>query len=137
MVIHSLFILSQSGNLIYNQVFQERSPEASKISANDQILLASVFHGFHTMGRAIDGSKSGIEKVYFGECVLECRGTPTGLKLFVIADRSSADALTKFLSAIYELLADIVLKNPFQSLQQPIRSELFTQSVSKTALAVK
>ncbi len=97
-MIHTIYILSKSGGLIYQQQFQERSEHADSISLNDHIVLAGMFHGFHAMSHEIDGTNTGVEKIYFGSCVLDCFLTPTGLKLFTVADRSSSDQLPKLLS---------------------------------------
>lgn len=47
-----------------------------------------------------------------------------GVKFMVVAEPIQS-GITDLLKKIYELYADYVLKNPFYSLEMPIRCELF------------
>lgn len=49
---------------------------------------------------------------------------PTGIKFLVVADPKQQN-MDLLLKRIYELYADFALKNPFYSLEMPIRCELF------------
>lgn len=90
---------------------------------------------FHTMyaiaalqihtNRNKDGTKSrcsGIETLQTENFKLNCFQTLTGVKFVMISDHStqgpSKDVL---LRKIYELYSDYALKNPFYSLDMPIR----------------
>ena len=48
----------------------------------------------------------------------------SGIKFIIIAEPSQA-GMDQLLRTIYELYADYALKNPFYSLEMPIRCELF------------
>lgn len=48
----------------------------------------------------------------------------TGVKFMVVAETTQA-GVDVLLKRIYELYSDYVLKNPFYSLEMPIRCELF------------
>lgn len=59
---------------------------------------------------------------------LHCFQTLTGVKFIAVVDntQTGVDAL---LRRIYELYADYALKNPFYSLEMPIRCELFESNL--------
>lgn len=77
--------------------------------------------------RSKDGSKSkssssGIELFETDNFRLNCFQTLTGVKFIVISDLSSMSAAKEtLLRKIYELYSDYALKNPFYSLEMPIR----------------
>uniref|UniRef100_A0A6Q2X4A0 Trafficking protein particle complex subunit n=1 Tax=Esox lucius TaxID=8010 RepID=A0A6Q2X4A0_ESOLU len=77
---------------------------------------------------------SGIEMLETDMFKLHCFQTLTGIKFIVLADprQSGIDAL---LRKIYEIYSDFALKNPFYSLEMPIRCELFDQNL-KGALEI-
>ena len=50
------------------------------------------------------------------------------MKFEVVADRAQA-GVDQLLDRIYELYADFALKNPFYSLEMPIRADLFEESL--------
>lgn len=52
----------------------------------------------------------------------------TGVKFMIVAEPTET-RLEILLKKIYELYADYVLKNPFYSLEMPIRCELFDQNL--------
>uniref|UniRef100_A0A663M1H1 Trafficking protein particle complex subunit n=1 Tax=Athene cunicularia TaxID=194338 RepID=A0A663M1H1_ATHCN len=57
-----------------------------------------------------------------------------GIKFVVLADPRQA-GIDSLLRKIYEIYSDFALKNPFYSLEMPIRCELFDQNL-KLALEV-
>lgn len=57
---------------------------------------------------------------------LNCQQTLTGIKFIVVSDPKQA-GVDQLLDKIYELYADYALKNPFYSLEMPIRADLFDQ----------
>ncbi|XP_030631972.1 trafficking protein particle complex subunit 4 isoform X4 [Chanos chanos] len=77
---------------------------------------------------------SGIEMLETDMFKLHCFQTLTGIKFIVLADprQSGVDGL---LRKIYEIYSDFALKNPFYSLEMPIRCELFDQNL-KSALEI-
>ncbi|XP_018097486.1 trafficking protein particle complex subunit 4 S homeolog isoform X1 [Xenopus laevis] len=61
-------------------------------------------------------------------CWLQCF---TRIKFMVLSDPRQA-GIDTLLRKIYELYSDYALKNPFYSLEMPIRSELFDQNLRST-----
>jgi len=57
---------------------------------------------------------------------LHCNQTLTGVKFIVVTDRNQ-QGVDQLLDKIYELYADYALKNPFYSLEMPIRADLFEE----------
>ena len=51
------------------------------------------------------------------------------MKFIVIADKSQ-QGVDQLLDKIYELYADYALKNPFYSLEMPIRADLFEEHLA-------
>ena len=103
-----------------------------KVSANERIMLASMFHSLWAIASKLspEKSSSGIEVLEAESFQLHCLHTLTGLKFLVMADprQSGVDAL---LRKIYEVYADYTMKNPFYSLEMPIRCELFDVHLAK------
>ncbi|XP_009467359.1 PREDICTED: trafficking protein particle complex subunit 4 [Nipponia nippon] len=77
---------------------------------------------------------SGIEMLETDTFKLHCFQTLTGIKFVVLADPRQA-GIDALLRKIYEIYSDFALKNPFYSLEMPIRCELFDQNL-KLALEV-
>ncbi|GFY29442.1 retrovirus-related Pol polyprotein from transposon 412 [Trichonephila clavipes] len=71
---------------------------------------------------------SGIEVLEADTFKLYCYQTITGTKFIVIADPKQGGVET-FLKKIYELYSDYALKNPFYSLEMPIRCEYFDSNL--------
>lgn len=53
----------------------------------------------------------------------------TGVKFVVVAAVASTQNLDTLLRKIYEIYADYALKNPFYSIDMPIRSEKFDEAL--------
>lgn len=98
----------------------------SKINTNEKIFLASMFHSLYAIASQLspEPKSSGIELLETDTFRLHCFQTLTGIKFIVVTDlqQSGVDALLK---RLYEIYADFALKNPFYSLEMPIRCELF------------
>ena len=105
----------------------------SKLKTNEKIVSASVFHSLYAIAayqinniKSIDGSKArqvstGIETLETDNFKLHCFQTVTGVKFLIITDLNSIVQKDLLLHKIYELYSDYVLKNPFYSLDMPIR----------------
>ncbi|XP_019720458.1 trafficking protein particle complex subunit 4-like [Hippocampus comes] len=108
----------------------------ARLSSNEKLMLASMFHSLFAIGSQLspEPGSSGIEMLETDVFKLHCFQTLTGIKFIVLADprQASIDAL---LRKIYEIYADFALKNPFYSLEMPIRCELFDQNL-KSALEI-
>lgn len=106
-----------------------------KLSANEKIVLASMFHSMYAIAALQlsstpnkPGSKykppssSGIELLETENFRLNCFQTLTGVKFVILGDlQSTAASKDVLLRKIYEVYTDYALKNPFYSLEMPIR----------------
>lgn len=101
-----------------------------KMTTNEKIVLASTFYPLFAIASQLspEPKSSGIEVLETDSFKLNCFQTLTGVKFMVISEpvQSGMEAL---LRKIYEHYADYVLKNPFYSLEMPIRCELFDVNV--------
>uniref|UniRef100_U5EV61 Trafficking protein particle complex subunit n=1 Tax=Corethrella appendiculata TaxID=1370023 RepID=U5EV61_9DIPT len=97
-----------------------------KMTTNEKIFLASMFYPLFAIASQLspEPKSSGIEVLEADTFKLHCFQTLTGIKFMVVAETSQT-GLDILLKKIYELYADYVLKNPFYSLEMPIRCELF------------
>ena len=55
--------------------------------------------------------------------------TVTGVKFLVLSDPKQL-GIDQLLEKIYEVYSDFALKNPFYSLEMPIRADLFDQNLT-------
>lgn len=97
-----------------------------KMTVNEKINLASMFYSIFALApqlSPVPGS-SGIKTLEADTFRLQCFQTITGIKFMAITDPTHA-GLEPLLKKIYELYSDFALKNPFYSLDMPIRCELF------------
>lgn len=102
-----------------------------RMTTNDKIILASTFYPLFAIASQLspEPKSSGIEILEADTFKLHCFQTLTGVKFMVVAEPIQA-GLEVLLKKIYELYADYALKNPFYSLEQPLRCELFDQNLS-------
>ncbi|XP_051170074.1 trafficking protein particle complex subunit 4 [Leptopilina boulardi] len=102
----------------------------AKMTTNEKIFLASMFYPLFAIASQLSPEPrcSGIEILEADTFRLYCYQTLTGVKFIIIAEPSQTgvEILTK---RVYELYADYALKNPFYSLEMPIRCELFDTSL--------
>ena len=111
-----------------------------KLTSNEKIVLASMFHSMYAIAaiQLSNSSKnsntknkppasSGIQVFETENFKLNCFQTLTGVKFVLISDLSQCSNGSKedFLRKVYEIYSDYALKNPFYSLDMPIRCELF------------
>ncbi|XP_015186098.1 PREDICTED: trafficking protein particle complex subunit 4 [Polistes dominula] len=98
----------------------------AKMTTNEKIFLASMFYPLFAIASQLSPEPrcSGIEILEADTFRLYCYQTLTGIKFMIVAEpsQSGMEILTK---KVYELYADYALKNPFYSLEMPIRCELF------------
>eukprot|EP00090_Calanus_glacialis_P031114 TRINITY_DN5101_c0_g1_i1.p1 TRINITY_DN5101_c0_g1~~TRINITY_DN5101_c0_g1_i1.p1 ORF type:complete len:216 (-),score=58.42 TRINITY_DN5101_c0_g1_i1:100-747(-) len=99
-----------------------------KITTNEKIVLASMFYPLYALAVQLspDQGSSGIQELETDTFKLHCNQTLTGVKFIVIADRNQ-QGIDQLLDKVYELYADYALKNPFYSLEMPIRADLFEE----------
>ncbi len=101
-----------------------------KMTTNEKIFLASMFYPLFAIASQLspEVKSSGISELEADTFKLHCFQTLTGVKFMILAEPMQA-GLDVVLKKIYELYADYVLKNPFYSLEMPIRCELFDQNL--------
>ncbi|KAJ8895754.1 hypothetical protein PR048_001092 [Dryococelus australis] len=97
-----------------------------RMTTNEKIFLASMFYPLFAIASQLspEPRSSGIEVLEADTFRLHCFQTLTGVKFMVVAEPNQG-GLEALLKKIYELYADYALKNPFYSLEMPIRCELF------------
>lgn len=101
-----------------------------KMTTNEKIFLASMFYPLFAIASQLspEPKTSGIEVLEADTFRLNCFQTLTGVKLMIVTDRAQT-GVEILLRRIYELYADYALKNPFYSLEMPIRCELFDSNL--------
>ncbi|XP_061388921.1 trafficking protein particle complex subunit 4 [Musca vetustissima] len=97
-----------------------------KMTTNEKIFLASMFYPLFAIASQLspEPKSSGIETLETDTFTLHCFQTLTGVKFIVISE-TGLSGMDILLRKIYELYSDYALKNPFYSLEMPIRCELF------------
>jgi trafficking protein particle complex subunit 4 len=60
---------------------------------------------------------------------LRCFQSITGVKFVVLAANEAPQNMDQLLRKIYELYADYALKNPFYSIDMPIRADKFDDAI--------
>ncbi|KAJ9594426.1 hypothetical protein L9F63_014151 [Diploptera punctata] len=100
--------------------------ERSKMTTNEKIFLASMFYPLFAIASQLspEPKSSGIEIMEADTFKLHCFQTLTGVKFMIVSEPNQV-GMEILLKRIYELYADYALKNPFYSLEMPIRCELF------------
>ncbi|XP_011908425.1 PREDICTED: trafficking protein particle complex subunit 4 [Cercocebus atys] len=159
MAIFSVYVVNKAGGLIYQLDSYAPRAEAEKTFSypldlllklhDERVLVAFGQRDGIRVGHAVlaimamdvirqrntaDGKSSGIEMLETDTFKLHCYQTLTGIKFVVLADPRQA-GIDSLLRKIYEIYSDFALKNPFYSLEMPIRCELFDQNL-KLALEV-
>lgn len=102
-----------------------------KMTTNEKIFLASMFYPLFAIASQLspEPKSSGIEVLEADTFKMHCFQTLTGVKFMVVADNLQI-GVDLLLRKIYELYSDYVLKNPFYSLEMPIRCELFDKNLA-------
>ncbi|XP_043789643.1 trafficking protein particle complex subunit 4 [Apis laboriosa] len=98
----------------------------ARMTTNEKIFLASMFYPLFAIASQLSPEPrcSGIEVLEADTFRLHCYQTLTGIKFIVVAEPTQS-GIEILLKRVYELYADYALKNPFYSLEMPIRCELF------------
>lgn len=121
----------------------------SKLTSNDYLMLAGSFHGMHAITAQLSPISparptptattsaalqtfpvraTGIQVLESSHFRIQCFQTQTGLKflLFTEPQQPNVDTMMK---KIYELYSDYVMKNPFYTVEMPIRCEKFDRGL--------
>ncbi|KAI9552159.1 hypothetical protein GHT06_022496 [Daphnia sinensis] len=101
-----------------------------KLSTNEKIFLASMFYPLFAIASQLSPEikSSGIEVLEADTFKLHCFQTLTGIKFLIVAEPKQLN-VEHLLRRVYELYADFALKNPFYSLEMPIRCEQFESNL--------
>jgi len=102
----------------------------TRMTTNEKMFLGSMFYPLYAIASQISPElhSSGIQVLEAETFKLHCLQTLTGVKFIVICD-PRLQGMETILRKIYELYADYVLKNPFYSLEMPIRCDLFNDNL--------
>ncbi|XP_005095684.1 trafficking protein particle complex subunit 4 [Aplysia californica] len=102
------------------------------LTTNEKIMLASMLHSLFAFGSQLspEPNSSGIHTLETDTFKLHCHQTMTGVKFVLLTDPKQAhvDAILK---KLYEVYSDYALKNPFYSLDMPVRAELFDANLQQ------
>lgn len=109
-----------------------------KMTTNEKIFLASMFYPLFAIASQLspEPKSSGIEILEADTFTLHCFQTLTGIK-FIIISETGLNGIDLLLRKVYELYSDYVLKNPFYSLEMPIRCELFDNKLQELLAQVE
>eukprot|EP00758_Cryptobia_borreli_P002236 Tbor_TRINITY_DN2883_c0_g1::TRINITY_DN2883_c0_g1_i1::g.23241::m.23241/K20303/TRAPPC4, TRS23; trafficking protein particle complex subunit 4 len=140
MIVHLLWIINKSGQLIYNHVLTTKREVGEMVkTADHQMTSASVLYSLHSLTRQISPvpknvlDADGLSLVEGDARNILIFETPTGIKFVLFTDPQTTDASELF-GELYRAYADYVLKSPFYTLDsagigQPIRFEYFMKLV--------
>ncbi|KHN80525.1 Trafficking protein particle complex subunit 4 [Toxocara canis] len=101
------------------------------ISTNEKIILSSTFHSLFTIAAQLSPvpKSSGIEVLTTTQFKLHCFQSTSGVKFVVVGTAGMSGGVEGLLRRIYELYADYALKNPFYSMDMPIRCQRFDDAI--------
>lgn len=138
MVVFALIVINKAGGLVYNKNFHDG---LNQISTNDYLVLAGTFHGVHAITTKLNPLKprprepgvrpeppAGLEVLESENFRMQCFNTLTGTKFLLFTDTTQTN-LDVTMRRVYDLYADYVMKNPFYSLEMPIRCEIFDRKL--------
>ncbi|KFD55277.1 hypothetical protein M514_03918, partial [Trichuris suis] len=102
------------------------------LSTNEKIILSSMFHSFYAISAQLSpvSNSGGIQVLESTTYRLQCFQALTGNKFLAVGD-PTCPPLDQLLHKLHELYSDYALKNPFYSLDMPIRCDLFDQAVQQ------
>lgn len=101
-----------------------------RITTNEKIVVSSMFYSLYALSVQLspETGSSGIRELETDTFKLYCSQTLTGVKFLVVCDPKQV-GVDQLIDKTYELYADYALKNPFYSLEMPIRADLFDQNL--------
>eukprot|EP00049_Salpingoeca_infusionum_P019497 m.362119 g.362119 ORF g.362119 m.362119 type:complete len:139 (+) comp20148_c0_seq1:42-458(+) len=119
----SLMIVNHAGSLLFHRDFSDKMPS---LTANERLRQAGFFHGMSAFAQTISPytDKGGIVELQADGFRLERFQTRTGMQFIVLCDVRHPP-LSGFLHKVHQLYADYVLKNPFHTMDMPIRCSKF------------
>lgn len=135
MAIRSIFILNRAGGLVFQKDFREGLARLQ--DSNDYLVIASTFHSLHALTSRISptGAKSsGIQVLELQNLSLHCFQTLTGVKFLLVTDPNESN-VGEYNHRVHEIYADYVMKNPFYTLDMPIKCEKFSRHLDEFVAA--
>merc|ERR1712226_97427 len=111
--------------------------EKPKKTSNEKIVLASMFNTMYAIAsqmspcQVADNRHGGIELLETESIHLHCYQTPTGTKFLVESEPmfNSSSVVQPLMRRIYQLYADFALKDPFYTIEMPIKGAKFEQNI--------
>ncbi|PFH54174.1 hypothetical protein AMATHDRAFT_135582 [Amanita thiersii Skay4041] len=128
MAIYGLWVINKAGGLVYQRNFAEG---LAQLSSNEYLVLAGTLHGIHAITSRLSptGASSGAHVIEGETFKITILLTATGTKFVLLT--SPAETSSEFiLQRVYDAYADAVMKNPFHTLEMPIRSEGFDMRIT-------
>lgn len=122
--IHAFYIINKSGGLIYQKSFFDEGV----VDLNDRLRIASIWHSVCAIASQLSPVPecAGVNLLEAETFDLHCFQSTTGTKFVLIVEPKTQN-IPAFLTKLYELYADFVLKNPFYEVEMPIRCDLFEE----------
>lgn len=121
-MIYALYVLNRHGGVIFQKSLVCCNDEVDSLNA--MLQQGSTFFILSKMAQQVSpvNGSGGIESIEFGDCVIECLTTQTGLQFICVADQSH-QRVRELLASVYELYVNYVSKNPFSLPDQPIKAD--------------
>ncbi|KAG8959611.1 hypothetical protein FRC03_007734 [Tulasnella sp. 419] len=134
MVAYGLWVINKAGGLVYQKNFPVPTiPDRglAPLTSNEYLVLAGTLHGIHAITSRLSptGSGSGAQVIEGETFKMTIHLTSTGTKFVLLTSLNDGTAEI-MLQRVYEAYADTVMKNPFHTLEMPIRSELFDVKIN-------
>jgi len=128
MVVFTVMIMNRAGSLLFVRDYDD----IPRLLANERIMLASTFHGLSAIaGQLSPGmDNSGMQTLEADTFKLHSFMPLTGMNFLMVADPTQT-GMDGLLRRTYELYADFVLKNPFYTLEMPIRCSQFDKAMEE------
>lgn len=132
-------IISKNGNLMYEKEFFKQDDNKD---SNRNIRIASMLFTQHSLTSEITPSylnksnelglkNKGLEVVEFDGSKIVVHQTLTKIKFIFFIDGNTTEYDCEIMfRKIYDLFSDVVSKNPFQDLDQPIRLSSFDNEIN-------
>lgn len=123
MGVKSIYILNKAGGLIFQRDFGD---SLNKLDSNDYLVIAGTLHSVHAITTRISpvAGSSGLTVMETPSFSLHIFQSQTGIKFMILTDRQQY-GIDSIASRIHQLYSDYVMKNPFYTLEMPIRCEKF------------
>ncbi|KAF9227763.1 TRAPP complex subunit Trs23 [Gyrodon lividus] len=128
MVVFGLWVINKAGGLVYQRNFADG---LARLTSNEYLVLAGTLHGIHAITSRLSpiGPSSGAQVIEGDSFKITILLTATGTK-FVLLTSLVETTAESVLQKVYEAYADAVMKNPFHTLEMPIRSDGFDSRIN-------